>query len=523
MTKRRAPNLCCTGCIKPPWPCVITMAAVFILLTCPHALTGIQAPSSLVAAPPSSWQECTGLALTSLRPRVRHRLADAVEEDASTAVTPLRGPVPGSASHIALTHSHVMSLTTAACPGTQQPTLVFTTIGGFGDRLKGMVTAYYAALLTHAKFRVSWTVPSPIAPYFDVDPALLWEKDNTGLSDNPDYEPFETHLVVPGASAVDVIDVYVFFTDPANDLLAGLAPPANGTVTVLRTNAPSWLEVVRHPSLRRAAELYGLADLSRRDLFVLAVQAVLRRFKPVVMEAALSALPKPLQAPVRKNLAYGFVGAGVASGDAGRKKYPGVNVARLARRRGGIRLPNYREDLGPAPSRRLHEDAPVPALIGVQIRTGGIGEAWNDSEHRHPMGSARCFADQAKEWCLKVYSGMCVVFLTADSRAAAHAFVSALNGTGIAVMQTRGPILHTDRGVPVTSRPRYALTRASADPWLKTYADWAALSQADVLLMSHSGYGLTAAWAGGVSHVQQLHKGGSCEWARLDDCAELPG
>jgi hypothetical protein len=42
--------------------------------------------------------------------------------------------------------------------------------------------------------------------------------------------------------------------------------------------------------------------------------------------------------------------------------------------------------------------------------------------------------------------------------------------------------------------------RGPADPWLKTYFDWAALSQADLLLTSHSGYGQTAAWAGGVPH-----------------------
>ena len=102
---------------------------------------------------------------------------------------------------------------------------------------------------------------------------------------------------------------------------------------------------------------------------------------------------------------------------------------------------------------------------------------------------------------------------------------TAFNGTGIAVSQTSGLFLHTDRGVPatLTAPPRTLMGRGPADPWLKTYADWAALSQADVLLMSHSGYGLTAAWTGGVPHVRQLRKGGECEWTRLDDCAELPG
>ena len=123
---------------------------------------------------------------------------------------------------------------------------------------------------------------------------------------------------------------------------------------------------------------------------------------------------------------------------------------------------------------------------------------------------------------MDVHAGACVVFLTADSRAAVDVFVGAMNGTGIGVAQTNGPILHTDRGVPASLLSNASTATITSDPWLKTYADWVALSQSDVLLMSHSGYGLTAAWAGGVPHVWQLREGDACEWVRLDDCAELP-
>ena len=532
-----------------PWPCVVAaVTAALVLLTGPHAVTGHQPAGSVtgetgstapVPPPPPSWSECTDLAMAALRPPVRHSLGDAVEEGApSTAGAPLRGPSPGSRGHIAQTRARLTSLAAAACGGTPQPTLVFTTVGGFGDRLKGMVTAFYVALLTHAEFRVSWTVPSPLAPYFDVEPALLWADDGDGNgiqpphdanTATPDFDPFATHLVIPGANAVDAIDIRAFFTDPANDFVARLAPPANGAVTLLRTNVPTWLEVVRHPSLRGAAALYGLTDLSRRDLFVLAVQAVLRRPLPVVVDAVTSVLPHPLHAAVGRSMAFGFGGGGGggsggdgATGEAGRRYPPEGSVARPPRRRGAAPVPVHLAGPDTAPSSAsLDGDVPppVPAFIGVQIRTGGVGEAWNDSEHRHPVDSARCFAAQAKAWCANVYGGHCVVFLTADSRAATRAFVAAFNGTGIAVRQTSGLFLHTDRGVPATAhRGAAARTRgAPTDPWLKTYADWAALSQADVLLMSHSGYGLTAAWTGGVPHVRQLHKGGECEWTRLDD------
>ena len=262
----------------------------------------------------------------------------------------------------------------------------------------------------------------------------------------------------------------------------------------------------------------GLTDLSRRDLFVLAMQAVLRRPAPAVINAAVTSLPPQMQAPVSQGMSKGFGKGGVHG--KGNEGNAAPSISKMARRHSifNAMMPlKHSADHGTIPS-------PVPlALVAVQIRTGGIGEAWTDSDHRHPVDSARCFADRLRGVCQDVYAGACAVFLTADSRAAAAVFVSALNGTGIAVTQIDGPILHTDRGVPASSRSNGTSSTSSFDPWLKTYADWAALSQADVLLMSHSGYGLTAAWAGSVPHVWQLRKGeGVCEWLRLDECAQLP-
>ena len=531
LTLRPSSSVCCGDWMQPPWQCVVAaVTAALVLLTGPHAVTGHQPASSVtgetgsaapVPPPPPSWSECTDLALASLHPPVRHSLGDAVEDGA-----PSTAGEPGSPGHIAQTRARLTSLAAAACGGTPQPTLVFTTVGGLGDRLKGMVTAFYVALLTHADFQVSWTAPSPIAPYFEMEPELMWGKRKSLMLKNGNTEhESATRLAIPGANTVEVVDVYRFFTDLASDFVAGLAPPANSTFTVLRTNADSWLEVVRRPSLRRAAAMYGLTDLSRRDLFVLAVQTLLRRPSHAVVEAATSDLPHPLQAAVAKNLAIGFGGGLVDTRDTDRRKFPVGSAARPPRRRGVTTLgPLHRTGLDPAPSNAsLGEDHPhpVPAFIGVQIRTGGVGEAWSDSDHRHPVESARCFAGEAKKWCLEIYNGICVVFLTADSRAAARAFVDALAGTDVAIIQTSGPILHTDRGVPATSRPAAdPMGCGPADPWLKTYADWAVLSQADLLLTSHSGYGQTAAWAGGVPHVRQLRKGGACEWTRLDDCAD---
>jgi hypothetical protein len=217
-------------------------------------------------------------------------------------------------THIADTRSRVAYLAASACPGTHQPTLVFTTIGGFGDRLRGMVTTYYAALLTHAQLRVSWTVPSPIAPYFDVDQTLLWEEDETGPTDkNAEYAPFATHLAIPGSATV----------------------------------------------------------------------------------AAVTTLPPQMQAPVSQALSKGF-GKGRVHGEGTRGRRnaaPSISLATRLRHRGFNAMTPL---LKPSDHGTIPNSSPV-ALIGVQIRTAGIGEGWTDTEHRHPVEAARCFADRARE------------------------------------------------------------------------------------------------------------------------------
>ena len=41
-------------------------------------------------------------------------------------------------------------------------------IGGFGDRVRGMVTAYYLALMTNSSFSVDWAKPYNLSDYFAV-------------------------------------------------------------------------------------------------------------------------------------------------------------------------------------------------------------------------------------------------------------------------------------------------------------------------------------------------------------------
>lgn len=420
-----------------------------------------------------------------------------------------------------------------ACPDMIQPTLVFSPVGGFADRLKGMVTACYAALLTHARFRVAWTRPSALADYFEVDPSWLWSDDagddvdggnaHAHKSSAP-FEPGSVQAHIPGATTVHAVDdrEYLAFFDAAeNDFVRALVPPnpANTSTVVFVTNAYAWLTIVRHPALRSTADAYGLSSLTQRELFALALRVLLRRPSAAVIHGVDTAMAGVLDA----NQGAGSLPAFALARTAKSKVWPDLRPAwRTARRwPRGARLTSLPGRVQASPT----QAPPQPhALIGVQIRTGGVGEAWSDSRLRHPVESAACFARRARTLCQHVYGGACVAYVSADSQAAADVFAGHMNGTR--VIRAGGAILHTDRPLDADRRGATAPTNApvAGDPWLRTYVDWVTLAQADVLLVSHGGFGWTAAWAGGVRSAQQLRLGGeaACEWVDLDGCAGLP-
>jgi hypothetical protein len=60
-----------------------------------------------------------------------------------------------------------------------------------------------------------------------------------------------------------------------------------------------------------------------------------------------------------------------------------------------------------------------------------------------------------------------------------------------------------------------------SDIWEKTFIDWTTLSQVDVLLMSFSGFGWTAAWSGAVPYVRRLGIRGNCSWSDFDQADDL--
>ena len=329
----------------------------------------------------------------------------------------------------------------------QQPApLIFEPSNGWGDQLRGLVTAHYVALMTCRPFKVRWTRSFSLNTYFAINFDLVSTRDASQAAD-----------------VVAQVNTYDFFRDEAN--LARLATLTNMS-TILRTNAYQWLEVCRHPRFRRTAEYYGLAGLSRYELFALGLRALMPRPAPKVRHAVNELLGRDRDTSVT------------------------FGTRRLSAR----------------PSSAGH--GPV---IGVQLRTGGAGEEWRD-QSRYPISSVACYMTEIRRLC----SGSnCAVFLTTDSQLASAEFRKELGSLQVRVLEWPGSILHTDRPVPVDTNPAAAGTR---DVWEKTFLDWTTLSQVDVLLMSRSGFAWTAAWAGTVPYVRELglHRGDGCTWKDFD-------
>jgi hypothetical protein len=324
------------------------------------------------------------------------------------------------------------------------PPVIFRSAGGWGDQLRGLVTVFYAAVMTCKPLKVYWTRPYALDNYFEVH----FERTNA--------------LTAPSVRMTGSGD-FDFFTKQEN--VGRLA--SSNVSTLLHTNAYQWFEIVRLPGLRRTAEMYGLAGHTRYELFCIALRTLLPR--PTLRVQGLV-----------NNLLH---------------RDPATPIEFGARRK----------------QQRLGQNQVVN--IGVQIRTGGEGESWEDRP-RHAISSVLCFASEVRRVCS---TKTCAVFVTTDSRKAVVEFKELVAPFVGRVTDWPGPILHTDR------RVSNAVMNGSqmSDVWEKTFIDWTTLSQVDVLLMSFSGFGWTAAWSGAVPYVRRLGVRGNCSWSDFDQADDL--
>ena len=319
--------------------------------------------------------------------------------------------------------------------------------GGFGDRVRGMVTTYYLALMTNSSFSVDWAKPYNLSDYFAVPSCVVQpgdkQRDQTnGSSKNGPVGSLSSK--VPDGEKIVRLDhnYYKYFTE-------SLFMTDIGKNIEVHTNAYHWKEVVRNQVFRERALSLGLLSLSQAELFKLAIDELFGNPTSVVRESFKSMMRR------------------LAVGQDDQQNFP---------------------------------------YVGVQIRLGGKNSnhlsGWIDPS-RHSLKQVPCFASEAVRLChlLRAKS----IFVTADSEEAVRAFEDAVAKESATacwscpppiVVQVPGSIAHTDLS-------RVAKEHAK-DVWLKSIMDWWMLRQASALVISRSGFGETAAMASGANTAPRL-------------------
>ena len=329
--------------------------------------------------------------------------------------------------------------------------------GGWGDRLRGITTLFYYALLTDAQFDILSTKLLDLAtiypliaqrrPVYDSSrgQSVAWVGE-CRLSSGSSSRPAQTT-----SSCLARADGNMDFMR-SQDVRADVQrPPA---VHLIRSNGYCWHYLRDNPLLSETVAFYHLDKLTTFDMF------------RVVMELYFSQRSPELQQLVDTQA------AATAAGD------------------------------------------PRPLLVGVQIRNGG---SWGDGE-RHPTASATQFAEQSLHVCKQVsvrlvrcgsaacstpvypacvsapaplpvqVDNRCSVYVTSDSMAAQDVFVEHLRrqAPNVSVTIASGAPVHVDRS---------SIEAGDSSALLKSYVDYELLRRADHLVISRSGFGETAAWA----------------------------
>jgi len=388
------------------------------------------------------------------------------------------------AAHVSALYRSMSRLAVDRC-GCDTDIVFVAPRGGLADRFRGMVQLFYYALLSNRGFAMDWEEPYRLTDFFEV--AALARSGASSIRP----------LLLP-------MEVTTAFFQDGHDIRADL--PANASVAIKSANH-RWIDIVRNPHLRPAAIRYGLIGMSRSQLFRLAMDVLIRRPRPAVLSEA-DAVLAGMGMPVHERARY-------------------VEAVQHGRPYGRAR---------PAQARTPHT-----IVVGVQIRTGAHGASWQSKDPpRHSLGTVACFAAEVARDC-RVW-GRCYVVLTSDSEQATALFkahIASLAGSAtradddgpagaalgattataaviarpldIRVGESSGEIMHVYRK-EVDGRPPLA------DEWLKTMVDWYLLRQADALVLSRSGFGWVAAWAGGTVNVRQLAldpASDACAWYHL--------
>ena len=185
---------------------------------------------------------CPGLSFPSLRPSPR-------------------APTPNL-----LIATHARNVDVAASQGCYH-TITFAIpnaiVGGFGDRLKGLVTAYSLALATKSGFRVEWRHPYDLETFFHLPHAL------------PSNASAVNWTARPPAKVSHIIDRQPTFD--GDYMLPNLLACNSGADLRLHTNIRLWQGVLARPEVQSTVAHLGLVGLAETQQFRVMVNALFSR------------------------------------------------------------------------------------------------------------------------------------------------------------------------------------------------------------------------------------------------------
>jgi hypothetical protein len=336
------------------------------------------------------------------------------------------------------------------------------TCGGLGDRVRGVVIAFWQALLTSSVFVTHLTSPLPHTLFFEnavMSPALqrAWLSCREGgrvaswvAIDANDEPAFDYRRAWRGAAFVQVV-----------------------------TNAAPYSVIWGNPTLARPLERLGLANLSY----------------PLAASVAISlyhARPTPLLRGVAAPLVAALQGG-----------EPGVFRVGLQIRTGGD------GSFADPPRHPVAVTAQfvARALEACAARGAALCALYLTSDHPRAV-------EIVEEWLLQ-----------RGQRAAAPAAL-APHAREFALPLHRVRLVYLDRAIIHVDRPAAGGGAAGVEATGKTYADWYVLAyHTDFLLISSSGYGVAAALANFTEHLMFVRERGFVDTAACDDhhCLQLRG
>ena len=138
--------------------------------------------------------------------------------------------------------------------------------------------------------------------------------------------------------------------------------------------------------------------------------------------------------------------------------------------------------------------------VGVQMRLGG---RWGDPV-RYGGNLDKivgCFVQESIRMCGTLESaGDCSIFLTSDSPTSSALFKEQMQLQGVQVITTPGESVHIERHHDTVS----------LEDQVNTFAVWEMLKRMNLLVISRSGFGETASWAGNVPAATLKSATGAC-------------